>query len=47
MTNFLNVLLYSSGIHRAPNDEKNNIYWHGHMSFYPPLLRSATVKNLW
>jgi len=36
---------YSSGIHQAPtNGEKNN-HWHWHMSFYPPLLRSATVKK--
>lgn len=36
---------YSSGIHQAPTDEKNNSHWHFHMSFYPPLLRSATVKK--
>ncbi|MDP5158200.1 MAG: UDP-glucose--hexose-1-phosphate uridylyltransferase [Flaviramulus sp.] len=37
---------YSSGIHQAPTDEKeNNTHWHWHMSFYPPLLRSATVKK--
>ena len=35
---------YSSGIHQSPTD---NDYpeWHFHMSFYPPLLRSATVKK--
>lgn len=36
---------YSSGIHQAPTNNKNNNYWHWHMSFYPPLLRSATVKK--
>lgn len=36
---------YSSGIHQAPTNNKNNQHWHWHMSFYPPLLRSATVKK--
>ncbi|UAM98327.1 UDP-glucose--hexose-1-phosphate uridylyltransferase [Polaribacter litorisediminis] len=36
---------YSSGIHQAPTDGKENAHWHFHMSFYPPLLRSATVKK--
>jgi len=36
---------YSSGIHQAPTDDKNNEYWHWHMSFYPPLLRSVSVKK--
>lgn len=36
---------YSSGIHQSPTDNKNNQHWHWHMSFYPPLLRSATVKK--
>ncbi|NQW37325.1 MAG: UDP-glucose--hexose-1-phosphate uridylyltransferase [Flavobacteriales bacterium] len=36
---------YSSGIHQAPTNGKNNTHWHWHMSFYPPLLRSATVKK--
>lgn len=38
---------YSSGIHQAPLDgtdeEINNSYFHMH--FYPPLLRSATVRK--
>lgn len=38
---------YSSGIHQAPLDgtpeEIENAYFHMH--FYPPLLRSATVKK--
>lgn len=36
---------YSSGIHQAPTDGEANNHWHWHMSFYPPLLRSATVKK--
>jgi UDPglucose--hexose-1-phosphate uridylyltransferase len=36
---------YSSGIHQAPTNGENNEHWHWHMSFYPPLLRSATVKK--
>ena len=36
---------YSSGIHQAPTDGEEHPEWHMHMSFYPPLLRSATVKK--
>ncbi|AUC85614.1 galactose-1-phosphate uridylyltransferase [Polaribacter sp. ALD11] len=36
---------YSSGIHQAPTNGVDNAHWHWHMSFYPPLLRSATVKK--
>lgn len=36
---------YSSGIHQSPTNDEDNNYWHWHMSFYPPLLRSATVKK--
>ena len=36
---------YSSGIHQSPTNGANNDHWHWHMSFYPPLLRSATVKK--
>jgi UDPglucose--hexose-1-phosphate uridylyltransferase len=36
---------YSSGIHQAPTNGEENEHWHWHMSFYPPLLRSATVKK--
>ncbi len=36
---------YSSGIHQAPTDGSTSEHWHWHMSFYPPLLRSATVKK--
>ncbi|MEL6832998.1 MAG: UDP-glucose--hexose-1-phosphate uridylyltransferase [Bacteroidota bacterium] len=36
---------YSSGIHQSPTDGAAHPEWHFHMSFYPPLLRSATVKK--
>ena len=36
---------YSSGIHQAPTHSNSVNHWHWHMSFYPPLLRSATVKK--
>ena len=36
---------YSSGIHQAPTDNTNTLHWHWHMSFYPPLLRSSTIKK--
>ncbi|MGO9482274.1 MAG: UDP-glucose--hexose-1-phosphate uridylyltransferase [Candidatus Kryptoniota bacterium] len=36
---------YSSGIHQAPTDGKIHDEWHFHMHFYPPLLRSASVKK--
>lgn len=36
---------YSSGIHQAPSNNEKNDHWHWHMSFYPPLLRSATIKK--
>ena len=36
---------YSSGIHQSPTDNELHPEWHFHMHFYPPLLRSATVKK--
>jgi len=36
---------YSMGWHGAPFDDKDNIHWQLHAHFYPPLLRSATVKK--
>ena len=36
---------YSAGIHQAPTDGVDHPEWHFHMVFYPPLLRSATVKK--
>lgn len=36
---------YSAGIHQAPTDGMPHPEWHLHMHFYPPLLRSASVKK--
>ncbi|QGW27553.1 UDP-glucose--hexose-1-phosphate uridylyltransferase [Phnomibacter ginsenosidimutans] len=36
---------YSAGIHQAPVNNGQHPAWHWHMHFYPPLLRSATVKK--
>jgi len=36
---------YSAGIHQAPSDGEKHPEWHFHFHFYPPLLRSATVKK--
>lgn len=36
---------YSSGVHQSPTDGETHPEWHFHMAFYPPLLRSATVKK--
>ena len=36
---------YSAGIHQAPTQEKDLAGWHWHIHFYPPLLRSATIKK--
>lgn len=36
---------YSAGHHPAPTDGEEHPEWHYHMHFYPPLLRSATIKK--
>jgi len=36
---------YSMGFHQAPVNSGEHPYWHLHAHFYPPLLRSATVKK--
>ena len=36
---------YSAGIHQQPVNDGEHKEWHWHMHFYPPLLRSATVKK--
>lgn len=36
---------YSAGMHQAPTDGAEHAEWDWHMHFYPPLLRSATVKK--
>lgn len=36
---------YSAGMHQAPTDGGTHEEWDWHMHFYPPLLRSATVRK--
>lgn len=36
---------YSMGFHQAPIDGAEHGEWHLHAHFYPPLLRSATVRK--
>ena len=36
---------YSMGLHQRPTDGRPHPEWHLHLHFYPPLLRSATVRK--
>ena len=36
---------YSAGMHQAPTDGAKHDAWDWHMHFYPPLLRSSSVKK--
>jgi UDPglucose--hexose-1-phosphate uridylyltransferase len=36
---------YSMGLHQRPTDGAAHPHWHLHVHYYPPLLRSATVKK--
>lgn len=36
---------YSMGFHQAPTDGYEHPDWHFHAHFYPPLLRSATIRK--
>jgi UDPglucose--hexose-1-phosphate uridylyltransferase len=36
---------YSMGFHQAPCDREQYPEWHFHAHFYPPLLRSATIRK--
>jgi UDPglucose--hexose-1-phosphate uridylyltransferase len=36
---------YSMGFHQRPTDGSAHDEWHLHAHFYPPLLRSATVRK--
>lgn len=36
---------YSMGFHGAPFNQADNSHWQLHAHFYPPLLRSATVRK--
>ena len=36
---------YTMGFHQRPTDGQDHPEWHLHAHFYPPLLRSATVRK--
>ena len=36
---------YSMGFHQSPTDGVAHPEWHFHAHFYPPLLRSATIRK--
>ncbi|MFZ0305469.1 MAG: UDP-glucose--hexose-1-phosphate uridylyltransferase [Terracidiphilus sp.] len=36
---------YTMGFHQSPTDREAHPEWHFHAHFYPPLLRSATVRK--
>jgi UDPglucose--hexose-1-phosphate uridylyltransferase len=36
---------YSMGFHQSPTDGSDHSEWHFHAHFYPPLLRSATIRK--
>jgi UDPglucose--hexose-1-phosphate uridylyltransferase len=36
---------YSMGFHQSPTDGAKHPEWHFHAHFYPPLLRSATIRK--
>jgi UDPglucose--hexose-1-phosphate uridylyltransferase len=36
---------YSMGFHQQPTDDGQHREWHLHGHFYPPLLRSATIRK--
>lgn len=42
---FLVSFPYSMGFHQAPTDALPHPDWHFHAHFFPPLLRSATVRK--
>ena len=42
---FLTTFPYSMGWHQSPTDARPHPEWHMHAHFYPPLLRSASVKK--
>jgi UDPglucose--hexose-1-phosphate uridylyltransferase len=35
----------SAGMHHVPVNDGEHTPWHCHMHFYPPFLRSATIKK--
>jgi UDPglucose--hexose-1-phosphate uridylyltransferase len=36
---------YSMGFHQSPTDDRVHPEWHFHAHFFPPLLRSATIRK--
>lgn len=36
---------YSMGFHQSPTDGAQHPHWHFHGHFYPPLLRSASIRK--
>jgi UDPglucose--hexose-1-phosphate uridylyltransferase len=36
---------YSMGFHQRPTDQAKHPEWHMHAHFYPPLLRSASIRK--
>ncbi len=42
---FATMLPFSMGFHQQPTDGADHPEWHLHAHFYPPLLRSATVRK--
>jgi UDPglucose--hexose-1-phosphate uridylyltransferase len=36
---------YSMGFHQSPTDDRAHPEWHFHAHFYPPLLRSSTIRK--
>lgn len=42
---FLTSFPYSMGFHQKPTDDKDYSFTHFHTHFYPPLLRSATIRK--
>ena len=36
---------YTMGLHQRPTDSRDHPQWHLHAHFYPPLLRSASVRK--
>lgn len=42
---FMTSFPYSMGIHQQPTDGMDQSFWHFHLHYLPPLLRSSTVKK--
>ena len=42
---FATLFPYTMGFHQAPADGAEHAEWHFHAHFFPPLLRSATVRK--